>query len=61
MARMLRLAVPGYPHHVTQLGNWRLKTFFTENDYVYYLGLITRYKDEAVVDVWAYCLMNWIR
>ena len=57
MARMPRLVVPGYPHHVTQRGNRRMKTFFTEDDYEYYLELITRYKDEAGVEVWAYCLM----
>ena len=57
MARMPRLVVPGYPHHVTQRGNRRMKTFFTEDDYEYYLELIKRYKDKAGVEVWAYCLM----
>jgi len=46
MARMPRLVVPGYPHHVTQRGTLRMKTFFTVDDYKYYLDLIARYKAE---------------
>lgn len=57
MARMPRLVVPHYPHHVTQRGNRRMKTFFIDDDYEYYLDLIARYKDEVGVEVWAYCLM----
>jgi putative transposase len=33
MARMARVVVPGYPHHVTQRGNRRQKTFFCDDDY----------------------------
>ncbi len=57
MARMPRLVVPGYPHHVTQRGARRMKTFFSEGDYEYYLDLIAHYKEGAGVDVLAYCLM----
>lgn len=32
MARMPRLVVPGYPHHVTQRGARCMKTFFSEDD-----------------------------
>lgn len=28
MARIARVIVPGYPHHITQRGNRRQKTFF---------------------------------
>ena len=28
MARLARLVIPGLPHHVTQRGNGRQKTFF---------------------------------
>ncbi len=35
MARMPRLVVPGYPHHVTQRGARRMKTFLTEDDYLF--------------------------
>mgnify|MGYP000628014847 CR=1 FL=1 len=57
MARMPRLVVPGYPHHVTQRGNRRMKTFFCDGDYQYYLELLSEYKGEAEVEIWAYCLM----
>ena len=57
MARMPRLVVPGYPHHVTQRGNRRMQTFFCEDDYLAYLELLGDAKIEAGVDVWAYCLM----
>ena len=33
MARMARVVIPNYPHHVTQRGNRRQKTFFCEDDY----------------------------
>ena len=33
MAKMPRLVVPGYPYHVTQRGNRRMKTFFCDDDY----------------------------
>jgi len=40
MARLARVVVPGHPHHVTQRGNRRLPTFFSEEDYRTYLALI---------------------
>ncbi len=57
MARMPRLVVPGYPHHVTQRGNRRMKTFFSEGDYQAYLNWVSEFKAEAGVEIWAYCLM----
>ncbi len=57
MARMPRLVVPGYPHHVTQRGNRRMKTFFCDDDYRAYLDLLAQAKTSAQVSVWAYCLM----
>ena len=39
MARMARVVVPGYPHHVTQRGNHRQKTFFCDEDYSYCISL----------------------
>ena len=57
MARMPRLVVPGYPHHVTQRGARRLPTFFEARDYQYYLNLVEEVKEDAGVSVWAYCLM----
>jgi putative transposase len=57
MARMPRLVIPGYPHHVTQRGNRRMRTFFSVDDYQYYLKLMARTKAEAGAEIWAYCLM----
>ncbi len=57
MPRMARLVIPGYPHHITQRGNRGQKTFFEVRDYRAYLELVTELKDEAGVEIWAYCLM----
>lgn len=57
MARMPRLVVPGLPHHVTQRGNRRMQTFFSNDDYRTYLALMAEGKEDAGIAVWAYCLM----
>jgi putative transposase len=57
MARMPRLVVPGYPHHVTQRGNRRMKTFFCKEDYQYYRELLSEHKKDVGIEFWAYCLM----
>lgn len=57
MARMARVVVPGYPHHVTQRGNRRQKTFFCDDDYRYYIELLSIYSKEYCTEVWGYCLM----
>ena len=57
MARLARLVVPGYPHHVTQRGNRRQQTFFCDDDYLAYIKLIATQKDTAGVSILAYCLM----
>jgi putative transposase len=57
MARLARVVVPGIPHHVTQRGNRRQKTFFSDADYVAYLHIAAEAFAEAGVEVWAYCLM----
>src|SRR5208337_5478343 len=40
MARIARVIAPGIPHHVTQRGNRRQKTFFLDDDYRLYLNLM---------------------
>ena len=57
MARMARVVVPDYPHHITQRGNRRQRTFFCQDDYSYYLELLSEYSRQAKTDIWAYCLM----
>ena len=57
MARLARVVAPGYPHHLTQRGNRRQKTFFTPDDYRAYLELMAEWCGRCGVAVWAYCLM----
>jgi len=57
MTRLARVVAPGYPHHVTQRGNRRQQTFFCDDDYRAYLGLMSRYCARCRTEVWAYCLM----
>ena len=57
MARIPRVELVGFPHHVTQRGNRRLQTFYSSSDYRAYLRLMTDAKQNAAVHVWAYCLM----
>lgn len=57
MARIARLIVPGVPHHVTQRGNRREQTFFVDDDYRLYRGLLAEAAAKAKAEIWAYCLM----
>ena len=57
MARLARIVVPGLPHHVTQRGNRREKTFFEDADYGLYLDMLVHSSARAHTEVWAYCLM----
>jgi len=57
MARIARVVVPGYPHHVTQRGNRRMQTFFGDEDYRAYISLIGQWCRQEAVRVWAWCLM----
>jgi putative transposase len=57
MPRTARIVVPGHPHHITQRGARRQRTFFTESDYTTYLDLLWQNKSRAQADIWAYCLM----
>ena len=49
--------VPRLPHHVTQRGNRRQKTFFSNEDYATYKRLMATWCRARGVEVWAYCLM----
>jgi len=57
MARMARAVAPGIPHHVTQRGNRRQQTFFSDDDYRVYLALMAEWCGKYNVTIWAYCLM----
>ena len=57
MARLARTVIPGIRHHVTQRGNGRAQTFFSEPDYELYLNLLDRHCQAAELRVWAWVLM----
>jgi putative transposase len=57
MARLARVVIPGHPHHVTQRGNGRARTFFGDGDYALYRDLLATHCRESEVEVWAWCLM----
>ena len=57
MARLARIVVPGMPHHITQRGNRRQRTFFGDEDYAAYIELMAECCVEEGVEIWAYCLM----
>ncbi len=55
--RIARAVAAGFPHHVTQRGNRRQQTFFSDHDYRTYLQLIQEWCTAYSVDLWGYCLM----
>ncbi len=57
MARIARVVIPGIPHHLTQRGNRRMQTFFSDDDYREYIALMADSCQRYEVDVWVYCLM----
>jgi putative transposase len=57
MARLARVVIPGIAHHVTQRGNGRARTFFSNADYALYRDLLAEQCRRADVEVWAWCLM----
>lgn len=57
MARIPRIVVADVPHHITQRGNRKQRTFFLDEDYRLYLSLMAEWCQKHSVEVWAYCLM----
>jgi len=58
MARIARVVARGFPHHITQRGNRRQKTFFNDDDYRMYIQLMAEWCLRCGVEIWAYCLMT---
>ncbi len=58
MARLPRLTLPGYPHHVIQRGNNRQPIFTTMADYRYFLQLLDENSKKFEVAIHAYVLMG---
>jgi putative transposase len=57
MARIARVIAEGMPHHITQRGNRRQQTFFSDDDYRVYIELMAEWCEKHGVEIWAYCLM----
>lgn len=58
MARLPRLTVPGFPHHVIQRGNNRQAIFASAADYETLLGLLANNAAKFGVALHAYVLMS---
>jgi putative transposase len=57
MARIARVIAPSFPHHVTQRGNRRQRTFFGDEDYQAYVDLLRVHCQAHGVLIWGWCLM----
>jgi putative transposase len=57
MPRISRAIAVGYPHHITQRGNYRQTVFAVVEDYTRYLEWLTQYAGQYKLEIWAYCLM----
>ena len=57
MARLARIVLPHIPHHVTQRGNGRARTFFCDEDYQCYRDLLTDHCGRYGIGIWGWCLM----
>ncbi len=58
MARLPRLTIPGYPHHIIQRGNNRQVIFGSGADYQTLLGLFEEHARKSQVAIHAYVLMS---
>ncbi|MGQ0531053.1 MAG: transposase [Panacagrimonas sp.] len=58
MARLPRLCVPGYPHHVIHRGNDRQVVFREPADFEMFLSLMQQYAQTEKVAVHSYVLMS---
>ena len=58
MARLPRLTLPGYAHHIIQRGNNRQAIFATTADHQFLLDLLAEYATQFQVHLHAYVLMS---
>lgn len=58
MARLPRIVVPGYPHHVTHRGNHGEDVFLSADGRQLYLEWLQQYSAAEGLAVLAYCLMT---
>ena len=58
MARLSRIVVPGYPHHVTQRGVRSLTVFNNDEDRRRYINFLAEESRRFEVEILAWCLMT---
>jgi len=58
MARLSRVVVTDYPHHITQRGNYKQDTFNDDEYFSAYLEWLDFYSKKYSLTIWAYCLMS---
>jgi len=58
MARISRIVVPDYPHHVTQRGVRSMDVFDSDEDRLAYLGFLSEEANRFGLDILAWCLMT---
>lgn len=58
MPRIKRIVAVGYPHHITQRGNYQQPVFEQDSDYSQYLEWLEKYSEKYSLHIWAYCLMT---
>jgi REP-associated tyrosine transposase len=58
MPRRPRVVIPAAPHHITQRGNNRQPVFFSPDDRLFYLDLLSRHAQRSGVRILGYCLMT---
>ncbi|MCU0577079.1 MAG: transposase, partial [Desulfobacterota bacterium] len=58
MPRVSRAIAVGYPHHITQRGNYRQNVFSSEEDYERYIEILSKYAGKHDLAIWSYCLMT---
>lgn len=57
MPRIARIVAIGYPHHITQRGNYRQTVFTNDAEYALYLKWLNEYAKKNSLAILAYCLM----
>ena len=58
MARISRIVVPDFPHHVTQRGVRSINVFDSNEDRWAYLGFLSEEANRSGLDILAWCLMT---
>ncbi len=58
MPRAPRFVVPGFPHHITQRGNYRQSVFVSDGDRHFFLRRLHERAQQYEIDVLAWCLMS---